>query len=345
MARALERTLSLRDLILIVVGTVIGSGIFIVPAVVLRETGGDIGTALTVWMGAGLLSLLGALTYGELGAMKPEAGGLYVFIREAFGPLPGFLYGWTLFFVIGSGSVATLAVASTAYLDQLVPLGPVMEWLAPLLLIALVAGINVKGTDESASVQGWTTLFKAGMLVAMSVALLFLGRGVTEGTSIWPESVTGSLLSSVGLAVIATLWAYEGWQYVTFSAGETRNPQRTFPIGIVVGTVTLIAIYLLANVGYIVALGPEAAAASDAVAADAVEAMLGPIAGNIIAATIVLSMFSAANGITLTAPRVFYAMARDGLFFKRLAQVHPRFGTPAFAVLAGSAWAMVLAAT
>jgi APA family basic amino acid/polyamine antiporter len=221
-----------------------------------------------------------------------------------------------------------------------------MARLAPILLIAAVAAINVKGTDESASVQGWTTLFKAGMVVAMSGALIYYGSGNSiTAAPIWPETLSGSLLSGIGLAMIGTLWAYEGWQYVTFSAGETRNPQRTFPAGIVVGTVVLILIYLFANIGYIVALGPEAAAASDTIAADATGAILGPLAGKLIAATIVISMFSAANGLTLTAPRVFFAMARDGLFFRRLAEVHPRFGTPAFAVTAGSMWAMLLAAT
>jgi basic amino acid/polyamine antiporter, APA family len=153
MANTLQRTLTLRDLVLIVVGTVIGSGIFIVPATVLRATGGDIGPALLVWLAAGVLSLLGALTYGELGARDPEAGGLYVYIRDAFGPLPAFLYGWTLFFVIGSGSVATLAVASTAYLSELVPIGAGTARCVAIAMIALVAAINIRGTRQSAHVQ------------------------------------------------------------------------------------------------------------------------------------------------------------------------------------------------
>lgn len=190
MSGTLERTLRLRDLILIVVGTVIGSGIFVVPGVVLRQTGGNVGPAMAVWLFAGVLSLLGALTYGELGAMKPEAGGLYVYIREAFGPLTGFLYGWTLFFVIGSGSVAALSVAATAYLHQLVPLSEGIARLTPILLIALVAAINVKGTGESASVQSWTTLLKAGAVVVMSAALVYFGTGAREGArALWPDSL------------------------------------------------------------------------------------------------------------------------------------------------------------
>ena len=346
MKHNLQRTLGQKDLTLIVIGTVIGSGIFIVPGAVLRQTGGEIGPALIVWLIAGLLSLLGALTYGELGAMDPEAGGLYVYVRDAFGPLPAFLYGWTLFFVISSGSVATLAVAFTAYLDQLIPLTPVTARVVAVLMIVAVAAINVRGTSGSASVQNWTTGFKVGAILLMSVLLLVLGSGFpTAGEAVWPAALSLPLLSGVGLAMIGVLWAYEGWQYVTFAAGETIDPQRTFPRGIIIGTGALIGIYLLANVAYVAALGPAAAAASDSIAADAVRALLGPTAAKLIALAILVSMFSAANGLTLTAPRVYYAMARDGIFFRRLAEVHPRFGTPAFAIVASSAWAVLLAAT
>ena len=156
MPGTLARTLGQRDLILIVVGTVIGSGIFTVPGAVLRQTQGDVGVALLVWLLGGALSLLGALAYGELGAMLPEAGGGYVYIREAFGPLPAFLLGWTLFLVIGTGSMATLAVAFSNYLDQLVTLGPRQAKLAAVLMIAAVGAVNVKGTRDSARVQGWS---------------------------------------------------------------------------------------------------------------------------------------------------------------------------------------------
>ena len=346
MNRTLERVLGLRELIFIVIGTVIGSGIFIVPATVLQQTGGDIGPALLVWLIAGILSLLGALTYGELGAMDPEAGGLYVYIRDAFGPLPAFLYGWTLFFVISSGSVATLAVATTGYLSQLVPLSPLESKFAALAMVAIIAIINVRGTRESARVQDWSTLIKTIAIVGLSLVMLVLGRGLSQTAGhVWPASLKPSLLSGIGLAMVGVLWAYEGWQYVTFSAGETRDPQRTFPRGIIIGTALLIAIYMLANIAYIAALGPTAAAQSPRIAADAVGVTMGSAAAKLIAATIVLSMFSAANGLTLTAPRVYYAMARDGVFFQRLAAVHPRFGTPAFAVIASSLWAMLLAAT
>jgi APA family basic amino acid/polyamine antiporter len=346
MQRSLQRVLGLRELVLIVIGTVIGSGIFIVPATVLQQTAGNVGPAMLVWLVAGILSLLGALTYGELGAMDPEAGGLYVYIRDAFGELPAFLYGWTLFFVISSGSVATLAVASTDYVGQFIPLSPLGAKLSALAIIALVAAVNIKGTKDSAKVQDLSTLIKAAAIIILSVVMLSIGNGLSKTAGhVWPASVETSLLTGIGLAMIGVLWAYEGWQYVTFSAGETRDPQRIFPRGIVLGTALTIGIYMLANLAYIAALGPEAATSSPRIAADAVSATLGPVWAKLIAATIVLSMFSAANGLTLTAPRVYYAMARDGIFFRRLAEVHPKFGTPAFAVLASSIWAMILAAT
>jgi APA family basic amino acid/polyamine antiporter len=325
---------------------VIGSGIFIVPATVLRQTNGDVGVALLVWFVAGVLSLLGAFTYGELGAARPDAGGLYVYIRDAFGPLPAFLYGWTAFLVIGSGSVATLAVAFTGYLGQIVPVSAMTGKIVAVLMIAAIMVINVRGTRQSANVQNWTTGVKVAALVIMSIVLIAVGNGFAGA----PEAATPrppalSLLSTFGTAMIGVLWAYEGWQYVTFSAGEARDPQRTFPRGIMIGTGVMIAIYLLANLGYIAALGAAQAAQSERIAADAVGALLGPAAGTVIAAVILVSMFSAANGLTLTTPRLYYAMARDGVFFRKLAEVHPRFHTPAVAIVAGSVWAMVLAAT
>lgn len=343
--RSLDRTLGFTDLVLIVIGTVIGSGIFIVPATVLAQSDGAVGTAMLVWLVAGVLSLLGALTYGELGAANPDAGGLYVYIRDSFGPLPAFLYGWTTFFVISSGSVATLAVAFTGYLGQFMTVTPLMSKIIAVLVIIVIAAVNVRGTRQGSSVQNWSTGVKTIAILVMSVALLWRGGGLANDVPVWPASFTPGLLSGVGLAMIGVLWAYEGWQYVTFSAGEARDAQRTFPRAIIAGTAVLIGIYLLANVAYVAALGPEGVQASTRVAADSVTALFGPAAGKLIAAVILVSMFSAANGLTLTSPRLYYAMSRDGVFFRKLAEVHPRFRTPAFAILAGSAWAALLAAT
>jgi len=268
-----------------------------------------------------------------------------VYLRDAFGPLIAFLYGWTFFLVIASGSAATLAVASSSYVQEFVMLGPLGQKLTAVALLAIVGAINVRSTRRSADVQNVSTAIKVVTLLVMATALLFYGRGFATSTiSIWPERITTSLLSGMGLGMIGVLWAYEGWQYVTFSAGEAQDPQRTFPRAIVAGTASLVGIYVFANVGYFAALG-DGVATSNRVAAEAVGAMVGPRAAKLVALVILTSIFSATNGLTITAPRVYFAMAQDGLFFRRLADVHPRFGTPAVAVVAGTVWAMVLAAS
>jgi len=267
-----------------------------------------------------------------------------VYVRDAFGPLTAFLYGWTFFLVIATGSAATLAVASTSYLQPFVALGPIGQKLAAVALLGVVAAINVRSTRRSADVQNWSTAIKVGALLIMSVVLVLSRRGAPAAAApFWPVSFTPSILSGMGLGLIGVLWAYEGWQYVTFSAGEAMNPQRTFPRAIVLGTASLMGIYLFANVGYLAALGTEGVARSDRVAAEAVGAIVGPGAAKLIAAAILVSIVSATNGLTITAPRVYYAMARDGLFFRKLAEVHPRYGTPAVSIIAGTLWAMVLA--
>jgi APA family basic amino acid/polyamine antiporter len=302
--------------------------------------------AMIVWLTGGVLSLLGALTYGELSAMQPEAGGLYVFIRDTFGPLLGFLYGWTLFFVISSGSVATLAVAFSNYLSEFTSLSPWAAKLVSVLMIFVIAVVNVRGTRQSADLQNITTAIKVSAIVVMSVVLLSFGKNpILSDPSTGSTGHTGSLLPGFGLAMIGVLWAYEGWQYATFSAGESINPQRDFPRAFLIGSAALIGIYLLANFGYLAAIGPEGVAGSNRVAMTAVAAVMGPRLAKLVGLTILVSIFSAANSIILTAPRVYYAMARDGLFFKRLSEVHPRFGTPAFAVISAAIWAAVLAST
>ena len=340
----LRRSLGFTDLLLITIGTVIGSGIYLVPSLVLRQTGGHTGLAFTVWAVAGFLSLLGALTYAELGAMKPEAGGLYAYLRDAFGPLSAFLYGWAAFLVIASGSIAALAVAFASYLAPLLPFrvpGPLIS----VVTIAVVAAINVRGTRGSATVQNWTTGAKFGALLILSVLLTVRGNG-GAGLPVTPiEAPNASLAAGFGAAMIGVLWAYEGWQYVTFSAGEAKDPQRTFPRAISIATFLLIVLYLMANLGYVRALGPVGVANSQRVAADAIGTILGPVAGAVVSALILVSIFSALNGLVLTTPRMYYAMARDGLFFKRLASVHPRFGTPAFAIVTLTVWGGLLAAS
>ena len=341
----LRRTLGMRDLVLLIVGTVIGSGIFLVPGAVLSPVGYSVPLALAVWLAGGLVSLLGALTYGELSTMRPEAGGLYVYIRECFGTLPGFLFGWTLFFVISAGSVATLAVAFSNYLGEFFALSPLTAKLISIGMIISIGLVNVRGVRESANLQNVTTTLKVVAILAIAIALLALGKSFALHPVHTIELHTGSLASGFGLSMISVLWAYEGWQYATFSAGETLHPQRDFPLAFLIGSVALIAIYMLANVAYVSALGPLGVASTHRVAAAAVSTVISPVAAKVVTLTILVSMFSAANSIMMTAPRVYYMMARDGVFFQRLSRVHPQYGTPAFAILAAVLWTSLLAAS
>lgn len=339
----LVRTLRLRDLTLLIVGAVIGSGIFLVPAQVLRQVHGSTGLATLVWLAGGILALLGALTYGELATMKPSAGGVYIYIRDGFGRFPAFLYGWSLFLAISSGAVSALAVAFSTYLGAVIPLSPFESKGAALACIAVVTIVNVLGTRQSSDLQNWTTLIKVVLLVGITVVLLFLGRHGTEVTaSLWPREA-GGVISGFGLAMVTALWAYEGWQFVTYSAGEAINPRRDFPRALFWGAMFLTVVYVVANFGYLFALGPEGAANSDVIAVAALKATVGPWAAKFVALTILISVFSGMNSVVLTAPRVFYAMARDGLFFRKLAEVHPRFRTPAAAVIALGIWSTALA--
>jgi basic amino acid/polyamine antiporter, APA family len=340
----LRRILGMWDLVLLIVGTVIGSGIFLVPGAVLRAVGNSVPIALTVWLAGGVLSLLGALTYGELSAMKPRAGGLYVYIRDCFGRFPAFLFGWTLFFVISSGSIATLAVAFGNYLGEFVQLSAVNTKVVAVLMILVITGLNIRGTRQSANVLNVASAIKIIGILLLSAVLLWNGKHpVFGGADSSVHQAAGFV--GFGLAMISVLWAYEGWQYATYSAGETLNPQRIFPIAFLIGTATLIGIYLVANLAYIAALGPSGVAASTRVAASALSTVISHGAGKIVAIAILISMFSAANSVMLSSPRVYYAMANDGLFFHSLSRVHPRFGTPAWAIGAAGIWSAVLAAS
>jgi APA family basic amino acid/polyamine antiporter len=339
----LLRTLRFRDLLLLFVGSVIGSGIFRTPGPLLRQVDGSVSLALLVWTVGGVLSLLGALTYAELAASNPEAGGLYCYIRDGFGRMSAFFYGWCLFLVIASGSVAALARVFSEYLAKVIPISPIGQTIAAVVMIAVVTAVNVWGTRKSSDLQNWTTLVKVGIIVVLSAVLLSIGHHAREIPAAFGVTQHGpGLWSNFGLAMIAVLWAYEGWQFGTYSAGEVIDPQKNFPRAFLAGSLILVGLYLLAVVAYLFALGPAGMAASDTIAATAVGQVLGPWAGRVIALTILISTFSAANSVLLTAPRVFYAMANDNLFFKKLAEVHPRFQTPAAAIIGLGIWSCVL---
>lgn len=341
----LKRVFTARTIAILTVGGVIGSGVFIVPSAVLRDSGGSVGVATIVWILGGLLSFLGAISYAELSAMNPKSGGLYLYLRDAFGHAVAFTYGWTLFVVIGAGTVATLAVASATYLAEWVPMTATVQKGVAVLLALVVTGINVPGTTRSAAIFSFGTWIKVGTIVLLILLLPLLGSGFAETQSLWPASVTPSFLASAGLAVVSVLWAYEGWQYVTFVTGETIEPQRNFPRGLAMGTLALVVIYVLAALAYVAGLGPAGVMNSTRVAADAVRVTVGPTWSRLITIPIIISMLTAAQANSMMAARVYYAMANDGVFFRPMGRVHPKWGTPAFAIIAAGMWAAVLAAS
>ncbi len=342
----LIRTLRLRDIYLLMIGSVIGMGIFIVPATILQQVHVFVGLALLVWIAGGVLSLMGALTYGELGAMNPTAGGLYVYIRDAFGTLPAFLYGWALFLLISSATNALLAVAFSKYFSEIVPLSHLGAQLVGLAMIALITVVNVLGTRKSADMQNWTTIVKVVGIVVMSGLLIARGHEFAASrAALWPVHFDRTVAVGFGLGMVTVMWAYEGWQWGSYSAGEMIDPPRDFPKASLAAVLTLIVIYLLPACAYLVALGPVRSANSPTIAAAAVSAVAGPWAAKFVSAMILVSVFSAANSTFLTVPRVFYAMARDKLFFRQLANVHPRYHTPAFAIIATGVWSAALAWT
>lgn len=343
----LRRTLTARDVAVITVGTVIGSGIFLSPGGVMRSAGSP-AMALGIWALGGALSLLGALSYAELGCSRRGTGGLYAYLRDALGPATAFTFGWTLFVVIASGSVATLAVAAGDNLAAVMPVGEVGKKAVGVVIIGALAALNARGTRTSANVLTVATALKVGALAVLIVALPLFAPAAAPAATTTPApdaTATGGGLSGALVAMVSVLWAYEGWQYATYVGGEVIEPQRNFPRGLVLGTAALVVIYVLANVGYLAALGPAGVARSSAVASEAASAAFGPWAGRLIAVPVLVSIMSAAHGLMLTASRVLHAMAQDGVFFRRLGTVHPVHGTPALAVWALAGWSVVLTLT
>jgi len=345
--RSLPRVLGLWDVLGILIGSVIGSGIFIVPA----EIAGLLKAPLiimSVWVVGGLLSFFGALCFAELGAMFPEAGGMYVFLRESYGRLIAFLFGWTLFFVIDTGAIATLSMAfSSKYLPYFVPLSPVGIKLVALVFVVMLVAVNYVGVRYGASLQNVLTFIKFGAIFAVvGVVFLFAEGNTANWTTPAPSQVVSTgLVGAFGLALVRSLWAYKGWEVTTFSAGEMKNPARNLPVGLFAGTLVVIVLYLATNLAYLYVFPADQLSKSTRIAADAIQLVVGPIGASIIAVVILCSITGAANGNMLTAPRVFFAMAKDGLFFRKLADVHPKFLTPHVSILATGAWAAVLSLT
>ena len=341
--RHLPRVLGLWDIVSIVIGGVIGSGIFLVPKDMAAAVQVPL-LILAVWVVGGLLSFFGALSFGELGASMPEAGGAYVFLRESYGKMIAFLFGWTLFLVIDSGAIATLTVAFTSkYLTQLIPLSPVAQKLVSIAFLLFLVIVNYAGVRWGANLQNLLTVIKFGALVGICGVIFIFAKGQASNfVSPSPKTFTGNLVGSFGIALIASLWAYKGWESSTYSAGETKNPQRNLPLGILIGTAACVVIYLLAQLAYLYVFPAAAIAQSDRIAADAMNLVVGPIGASIISFIILFSIMGAANQNFLCSPRVYYAMAKDGIFFKQLTAVHPKFLTPHVSIIAMGVWSMVL---
>lgn len=354
----LKRDLGVWSAAAIVVGTIIGSGIFLVPSTMIERVG-SVKMVFLVWVFGGILSLSGALSYAELSAALPEAGGEYVYLREAYGPLWGFLCGWTQTWVGKAGSIATLATAFFYYLTNFfpeldkvfrtVPLplgahGAPLEirygQLLAMALILLLAGVNYFGVKIGGSVQVTVTVIKITLIFSIIAAGFWFGHAHTENTaSVLAQPLT---ISGFFAAMVAALWAYDGWNNVSMVASEVRNPQRNLPLALVWGTAAVIGIYLLANAAYFYVLSAREVAASNRVAADMMRKVLGAGGASAVSAAAMISIFAALNGSILSGSRVPYAMARDRRFFPSWGGVHPRFRTPGIAILGLSAWSALL---
>lgn len=356
----LIKGLGLFDATTLVMGSMIGSGIFIVSADIARQTASP-GLLLMVWMVTALLTIVAALSYGELAAAMPHAGGQYVYLREAFGPLYGFLYGWTLFLVIQTGTVAAVAVAFAKFAgvffpviaagNQILPFLDTQQALAILVLVFLT-WVNTRGVRSGSAVQNVFTVAKTGALLGLIVLGFILGKN--------PEAVTRNFgdfwgsagwnaetIRLIGVAMVGALFSSDAWNNVTFTAGEVKDPRRNVPLSLAIGVGVVSALYLLCNVVYLYALPLEAiqSAPQDRVATAVATQMFGPIGSSILAIAIMVSTFGCVNGMVLAGARVYYAMAVDGLFFRSVAKVDPKHHVPVRSLWVQCIWACALTLT
>ncbi len=352
----LKRDLGTGAAMSIVIGTVIGSGIFLVPHDMIARVH-TAGMVFFIFVFGGLLSLAGALSYAELAAALPEAGGEYVYLREAYGPMWGFIYSWTQLWVGKSGSIATLGTGFFLYLANFFPVMERIFWRIPIplgpsggplelkygqifavFLILALGGLNYFGVKIGGDVQTAVTVVKVTLLCAIILA------GFTLGHAHAPVAESGGELTAAGFfaALVAALWAYDGWNNVSMVASEVRDPQRNLPKALIGGTLAVMAIYLLANWAYFHVLTAEQVGANPRVASEMMRRIVGDWGANAVSVAAMISIFAALNGSILTGSRVPYAAARDGLFFRSIAWVHPQFRTPGISILALSAWSAVL---
>ena len=348
------RQLRTFDAAMLTVGGIIGGGIFLNPAVVAQR----VHTApliIGTWVLGGVIAVAGALSFAELGGRRPEAGGGYVYLKEAFGPLPAFLYGWTFLLVVNTGGMAAVAVTFARYTTDLAH-GP-GGWVKPIAIgaILLLTGVNYIGIRAGATTQNVFTVLKLAALAAViatgiAVAVTVARHGAsalawsTTDTSVVPIAPT-DLVRALGIALVPVLFTYGGWAHANNVAGEMRDAERTLPRAMTIGIAIVVTTYVLVNIAYVLVLGPAALAASTAPASDTMRRALGSAGGTLIGLGIAASTFGFVNLTVLSAPRILQAMAADGLFFRRAAVLHPRYRTPSAALVAQAVWAVVITAS
>jgi len=324
----LRRELTLLDSTMINIGSMIGSGIFIVPAIIALYLQSS-SLVILVWVIGGIVSLFGALSVAELGAIMPRAGGQYVYLSEAYSPLWGFLYGWAAFAVINTASIAAVAVTFANYLGYFFPLSALSIKIVAIASIVVLTIINCFGIKLGAMVQNVFSLVKIGTLAVLALLSFILSNGITANPTSHQTLFSLSELSGpLGLALVAVLWSYDGWIEITYVAGEVKNPQKVLPRSLMLSTLVVIAVYVLINLGYLNVLSLTEMSQSQLVASDAATKISRTVGASLIAIAVIISTFGANNGFIFTCPRIYYAMAKEGLFFRWLGHISPRYQTP-----------------
>ncbi len=347
--RELARDLKLTHSVAIVVGSIIGTGIFLVPSDMVKAVGSP-KLVYLAWVVGAVISFFGALTYAELGAMKPEAGGEYVYIRDAFGPLGGFAFAWTWFLLAKPGSIATIAAGlvrilsgfrALAFLSH--PLIGSVTWgtLIAIAAIILISFINYLGVKRAGDFQFIFTLLKVGIILFIVAVGFSYVRGTWTNFGSDYRGAIGGMAGFIA-ALVAALWAYDGWNFISSVAGEVRDPQRNIPVSLIAGVAIVAALYMLVNAAVQFVLPAATVAGSNSPAADAIALVFGPWGAAIVSAGMALSVLVTLNGSIMTGARVPFAVARDGYFFRALAEVHPRFRTPSVSIAVQAAMAIVL---
>jgi basic amino acid/polyamine antiporter, APA family len=356
--RGLVQAIGLPTATLFVVGSVIGSGIFLTTGI-MADRIPSVSLLLLAWTLGGLLALAGGLTYGEMGAMFPRSGGVYVFLREAYGPLIGFLYGWAALLVVVTGGTAAVAVGFAEYLSYFIPAVstsnviariPLGGWtwtisagqLVAVLSILVLGGVNYVGVKSGNYVNAVLTAAKIGGLAGLPILALIASRTSPAFTPVIPPDLARPA-ASFGVAMIAVLWAYEAWYFITYAAGELKDPQRTLPRALTLGILTIMTVYLSVNVAYVYAMSIDEMRGVVRIGERAAAAMAGPRGSTFVALTVVVSTFGCNAAAILAGSRLLFAMARDGLFFSAAASVHPTYRTPHVAIAGVTGWASVLA--